>query len=1290
MARKDLTGEKLVLAFLDDASGKEFEQFFRRLLEEERRLRHVVGTTEVRGPTKFGKPDGGKDSILIVNDAPRLTRDQVEVGPLLTWDDTVETHYSLKGGGSWWSGVSKDVGYSGFLTGLKGQEDTDPKAPTSEALLEHVANGNRYVIVVCQEEGDGAEQLAKVRRALAHHMARVNLKPPPGWEEKIAFLDANVLASFVRAHRPELSRKHAQRLGLEGPQGFVDFDAWTRELSERRMPNFEPDAAREDFFEIVADAQGPRVIHLFGSPGVGKTRLVHRALEGLDRGDEGIFYTASPRQAESMILGTQWLREDAGDAILVVDEAESADVELLSRNFLARAPKHRGARLVLVGVSDEGARAGQFDRNAEKVGVRLEELDSEAARRLVEADLNDPQQVRRVLALAEGYPLFAVLLAEALDGDIDALSTGDDEANRWEAAKRVLAGPRVHYGSENERGAEALRRALCLLVVVLTGERNLTWEKLWQSIDKDLEVLLEGVSTWTLPQIQSAQAVCVERGLLRQIGASNHRYISPANLARMLLNHFFGGGPPDLGSRLSRCDPELQDRAHIAAKRYEVSIGVRKKLSRGLLARFERRHLEQGEDGDNLASHAALYIAAELLPDETARALSASILSYEHEQLTAQRNLRHGLRGLFQELIQAPLSPGAFESVEAALFAMARVEDERWANNATGIWTSLFLVVLSQTHQPWSRRFAVLKRRCRMGSEEERLLALKGLALAVGSDERGLGHEPGRSWPQPERGQALAHKREAWVFLMELCGTESAAVATAAQAVVAAKLRGCIMDGVAIDAPLLQALAKQLERWSVASRRALAETLADIRRYDDEQLDDEIRVGLQELETGLDPTSFAERLVAQVGSWNPGPWPLTHPRREEFEFGVDATLVAEVLAEPALLSSQWSWLRSEAAKRRPLFMRALGRLDEERRFLPELEAQASPPHASRPENQLLPWYLVGWSTVAEDELDTWLARELDGGRCEAVAVFTLSLLKPNDTRVVWLSDHIEGGTANLEALVGFRRHWIREVDVSGALRLIESCLTRAKAVPLGVSLVRELLNTELGTDQRERALGLAGRLVWAAGQQRLSASHEHDWQRLLSALCRFGRAEEAIEGVLGLITGPNSVGVTPLADRSLRAMFKQGLAARVWAQALPRLAGEARDSLLWHLGHARALAWLPVPDVLAWIAEDEERGASAAELVHPYGQELPVLARELLLRFGDQGSSAQALTARVHSTPRAVNSLLDFRRQQLANAEYWANDEAEAVRRWAEGVCEQLRGQIAEDEVHAAFRRKLG
>lgn len=1290
MARADLTGATIQHAFAEDASGKDFEQFFRRLLETERSLRHELGTATIHGPMKSGKADGGKDCIFTVGGAPRRPRAEFEEP--LTWDEAgKKIYYSIKTGSKWTQSVHADIGYGGRLTGRPKLKDKEPKPPRSGEVLAHVADENRYVIVISEAADDGQGVLEKVHKALGYHMHRVDLSPAPSWEDRIHFIDANMLATFIRKHRPILPRELDRKLGLDWPRELDRFDEWTRQF-ERELPEYISDPQRQKFLDDFTSAESARVIRVFGPPGVGKTRLVHRALERLDelarerdpqqlsRPTDAVYYTHSPAIAEGVIYNP-WLRDDAGAVFLVADEVTSVDAQAMARNFLARAPEGR-ARLVLIGVSDEDAYAG-LDPKQGVHSVALEQLTDDATRKLVETSLigDKPKLVTQVLALAQGYPLFAILLAEALNRDEDALAR-DSVNMHWDAAKRVLAGACRQYGGDEARWrAEAERRALCLLVVIMTGDQDLAWDELWESLGEDLRRLIGDTCEWR--QVKNAQAACIDRGLLRLVGSSNKRYVSPANLARMILNRFFGDGPHDLGPRLARCDPRLQDRVHATAKRFGASQTVRDKLAGALLAELERRHLA-GEGLDKLIdTRDALYIAAERLPEDAARVLSAAILQHEHQDqaLAEQTLLRHGLRGVFQELVSQQLSRAAFAELEAALFAMALVEDERWANNATGIWRSLFLVGVSQTQQPWDLRFALLSRRCREGSVAERSLAISALALVVASEERGLGHAPGLEWPIPTEVEYRAHKRQAWELLLELCASEAAAVAAAARETVAAELRGCIMDGVAVDARMLRELAQRVDNWDITQRRRLAETLAQIRRYDYADLDIELRGAIDELDLRLSPSDFVERLVGQVGSWHPGPWPITEPQREELEARADEALVVEALAHPQQLVGQWPWLASTAALRRRPFMRALGRLDTTRVFLPELEVQGV---------ELLGWYVEGWSWVASADVDTWLERQLGGGACEDAATFVLPFLGPSDRRLEWIVERVEADSAHVPALSALRRQWVAGTSAPLMLRLIEACAGRAECIPDGLGLAGKLLDIELDESLRERALDAAATLLIRATEQRLPASGEHDWESLLSTLAQRERSEAAFDGVLGLITSDKNLGMTPLIDRSLQLLGEQGLAQELWRRATALLDGDDAELITWHFAHARLLKWLPAELVLAWVEHRESRGASAMALVNPYARALPELARALLRRFGDQGPVAATLTGRVRTLPRAVNSLLDFKRRQLAHVELWAQDDVAEVRRWAEGLAAQLREDIAEGEAHEAFRRKLG
>lgn len=1277
MPRADLDGEKIRLAFAQGGSGLRFEEFFRRLLETERDKRHA-GTTTVHGPTKFGVGDGGKDLILTVNEPPRIPLKDFR-GQSLTWDDDGKTYYSLKTGTSWPQAVLGDVGYGEFLNPpKKRQTPKQPPAPPGTQLLEHMSAGNRYIVVTSEPADDGAKLIAKIVKALEYWLEHEGSPRPPNLQENIGFLSANELAAFVRDHHPILPEWLDQKLGLGWPEGLHRWEEWTRGF-RRDLTDYVPDESRDSYIERIRDLGAIRVMRIFGPPGVGKTRLVHHALKEAGATD-AVYYTDNADLADTVVR-SGWLHRDAGPIMLVIDEVSSEQADLLTRDFLTFA--HADAKLILIGVSDDRAREG-LDRKGECLGVRLADLATDATRTLVERELGSPtgereSLVKRVLALADGYPWFAILLARALGDDDNALASGNDEANRWDAALFVLAGARSEHASDAEWRREAVIRAKCLLVVIMTGNQDNSWDELWSHHQEELRAVIDEPDEWA--RVKRAAADCVGREILRHVGRSNRRYVSPANLTRIILNHFFGGGPNDLGPRLIRHGAAFQGRVYAQAIRHGASEKVRDNLTRTLLTEFSRRVDAREPLHELLRSTDVLYAVAEREPDLAATTFTTAIRAHDRAQLAHEKELRHTLRGLFQELVQAPVSQSTFVDLEDALFAMARVEDERWSNNATGIWQSLFWIPLSQTHQPWAFRLQLLAERCQAGPSEDRTLALHGLAATVAARL-----DLGRKWPLPsdrEYREYRERKREAWELLLRACESPFEDVADRARQIVAAKLRGYVMDDVAVDVELVAELSARVPTWLTAQRHQLAEALADIRRYDHEDLAPEpgLVAALDQLSRALQPSDFRERLVAQVGSVHPGPWAIDDELREQHEAEADATLAIEAIVSPHLITAEFEWLGSTLARRQRAFLRAVGRLDTERVLLSSLEsfAASNPDQATR----MLVWYVEGWS-LAEDgtAADLWIDSQLGGGRHQAAASFVLPFLAPNDQRLQRIIEIVEARRAQPPAVVAMYRRWVEETSPVLMLGLLEAIGSQPELAEIGVSLSYELLNLHLDPKLRSRALERASALLLAATDHHLPSVREHDAERLISLLAASGRIDLAVEVVVKLICADVNLGHHILIERTLERLFDHGYATQIWAGAEPHLEGERGAALTWQLAHADILKWLEPDLVLTWVGDRESRAQLVAQLVNPYGSTLPEVARQLIHRFGAEGPVASTLSARAFSTPRAVASLTDFKRHQRENAVRWSEDEIPSVRRWAQLVADELGAQ---DE----FRRKF-
>jgi RecA/RadA recombinase len=1291
MALADITGERIQQAFMDDPNGKRFEEFLRRLLEKEMELRHHP-TARIEGPGKTGSSDGGCDLVFRVVETPKCQAREFFYA--LTPDEGA-AYYSCKTGVHWKKHVMGDVGHGEFL-------NTDPPGDPARSIhepprevLELLSAGGRYVVIVSTPVGNSRKILDKIAIALSYWLAASGHAVPAGLRDQLSFWSGNELASFVRHHRPTLPTELSAKLSMVVPDRLRTWDEWTDQLgADGREPVvFEPDEQRNDVIEAVRAPAGGRIIRVFGPPGVGKTRVVRHALESQDV--SAVFYTDDALYGHDVADGS-WLR-DAGAVTLVVDEVTSDDADGIASRFASKT-KHSnsGARLILIGITD-GA-PSELERRATPGGMvpfHLERLAPEASRRLVEREIVGPstireQQIAAVLELAEGYPLFAILLARALNADEEVLARGDDEASRWEAAIRVLVGPLGHMSQEDRRKKAELR-AKCLLVVLMTGDLDLPWDELWRQFGAELCEAIDEPGSWH--EVKREEKPCREREILRRVGTSNRRYISPANLARMIMIHFLTPPDPtdDLGPRIARYAPRFLARLQHQAARFGTQE-VRRKLLSSLWDELERR-TAVGEPLDALVSQSVLEAAAQQAPERAALAIADAIVHLDERELRVAAAVRRAAKSALEHVVHRSITRTAFEHAEHALFRMAGMEDDPWPNNATGIWKSLFLVTLSQTHQPWSLRLALLRHRCRRGSAAERLLAMEGLAIAVSWPETSMGHHPedavDGAWPRPTAMERAQHKCEAWELLLESCEGSDDPATTRARELVALRLREGLRSGV--GAALVGSLAGLVHGWSAQQRRALSEALADARRSNAESttLAAATHDALERLEAALQPRRFEERLVDQVGSWQPGPWSIGDAERSERERELDEVLVAEALRDHALLLERLEWLSTDRAVRRRPFLRALGRLDRERVFLPHLEAFAlAGPGASV---SLLASYVEGWASADERaHVDAWIAEQIVDEAHDRVLAVVLPLLPPSDARLAWLVELVRRGASEPGAHSALRRSWVGQTSSGLMVELLTALAERREGAHIGVSLVYELLQRPLEPLLRERVIALGAGFLTQATLSRMPSSYEFDWERLARELAAAGRLREVLAGVFALLESAPRSGNSSLGHRVLASLLTSGHGRQIWEAASSHLGGHEGHFVVWTLARVDITSHVDPGTILAWVGEDRARGAMVAEMVNLHRAELPAVARGLLIRFGADDEVAWMLSGRVMSRPWAELELdsMSFARKQLENALRWAHDEDPRVRQWATDVSERLKRSIEEMETPHELDRK--
>ncbi|MFV8749527.1 hypothetical protein ACNOYE_03125 [Nannocystaceae bacterium ST9] len=1260
----DVTSETIERAGLDD---KRFEHFVRELLVAERNLRHREDA-EIKGPVSKYRGDSKRDLVFVVHGPPKLSREHFSAA--LTRDDVGVIWYSCKGGSNWSESFLEELGRAAAKPG--GAPGPTVKNRPPAPLLDHLAAGRRFVFVVTAALIDDDGFLDKIAEVLGFWLDHERGGRPPTLRSQLEFIEANRLADFISTHRPaNLGEEFRRALGLVEPTGLRLWAQWTNEIGRgRELPDFESDPERDEILAAIADPTN-RIVRVFGAPGVGKTRLIH---EGISRiGEEARVRYCNDLDVNLRIVQDPWLREEAGAVWLVMDEVRTIDVDRVEPLFDANAPN--GARLIVVGTSDEGTRSEPGRAYA------LDRLGDDATRRLIAHEFSGfdapppgPDELAAMLHLSENYPWYAVLLARAFAKEPRAIERGDDEAARWSAgARRVLAGTSREYSDDSAWDREAVLRAKCLLVAMMTRDLELEWDDLCERYGEQLARAIDEVADWE--KIVKREKICRDRQILRQSGLqARRRYVSPNNLARIILNRFFTD--PDLGPKLRRHAPEFRATLLTIAK----SVGatrVAENLARGEWEELIRRanegiHSVEIYLGDGSASELASHDHAEM----ATRAICVTLRSFDEARIVEAKHTVAILRNLLARLSERAISEAAFLMIEETLLWLARSEHQAWTGNATGIWQSLFHPGNQLPHQRWQVRLRRLDTRLSDPDESRRRLAIEAL-------DHGLllrKHEP--------RGVDLAARTShLWDRLVAACDDGTESIAHQARVGVIRHFVGGLAWGLAPEQ--LDRLSLSLPAWTAQERQALAGTIENAALHD---WGEPLRTTLASIGHSLVPTNLQERLIAKIEHWRP----RLIGEDERDDSASSLALAAELLTRDDLLTWALDWLDSPRAVGGQRFFRALGRVDASRKLLDTMAArvEAGAPSAS------LANYLMGWAEQSSTgEAEAWLA---DRTRSDSLADAEIQFLtaQPASThrwariqRLV-VSHRVQPST--LGPL--FRHPWMRPDDFGHSVELLALLGDRVDQVdqvdqvdmaPLLVHASSELIGFEVDLRLREWLSATMHRALIACLERRVPIRFQPRFIDALLGLALNDRISAVVDILVRSWTPANNVAPNSgLGSQALSQLLQSGLGDRLWPHFSERLLARSSAALTSVLADNGLTRHVDSTMLLTWAGDDPRRAAILAELTGPHDVRLDDVARRLLIRFGGHGDIASALARRARTPPTLAQS--GFERRQREHARVWMRDPEPAVREWASQLEAELTRTIDEDEARASYRRMYG
>ncbi|MFC2032822.1 hypothetical protein ACFLUS_05685 [Chloroflexota bacterium] len=325
---------------------------------------------------------------------------------------------------------------------------------------------------------------------------------------------------------------------------------------------------------------------------------------------------------------------------------------------------------------------------------------------------------------------------------------------------------------------------------------------------------------------------------------------------------------------------------------------------------------EEGSPFDLLLpeSHASLplQLMAKWQPGPTARWLCKIIELTTVEELQRRTDIR---RDLVFALAHIAHHRDGFEDAEASLFRLATAENETWANNATGVWSGLFLVAINLTRRKFDARLEILRKRVKGGSVENRVIALAGLGSAIGRESTGPGYSPDDKidgpWDLPTIGEVQRGKREAWSLLCDMTLDQDAVLARKSKEIAIQNLRSTLRWGIGED--IFRILYEIVDKWQEKELADLRAELDSIKHYETSVIKENVKLeeAYNRLRATTEPANYHGKLLDIVGRWSPGgdvveiePTNGYGERLSQYEEKLDKQIAEEGLAPPTPLINE--------------------------------------------------------------------------------------------------------------------------------------------------------------------------------------------------------------------------------------------------------------------------------------------------------------------------------------------------------------------------------------------------
>lgn len=817
----------------------------------------------------------------------------------------------------------------------------------------------------------------------------------------VRILDASDIAAWVGLYPAAVSTVCYFRNRASVGMGWSEMSGY----SSLQIPYVESDKLRVEAIESIQDAsRTPRsIIRVIGSAGLGKTRLVYEAfrppLDPVAQPSKAALSSlycylsaSSIDKIEQVVI--DWRRQNRF-GVIVVDDCPFELHETL------RLEVTRGdSRLALITIGNDRDTSAYAGTDSKLVVVQP--TTDEAISALLAAEFADLREEDRKFIsaeLAQGYPQMAILVAQARRGNahLSARLTPN-------VLSRML-GRSVEKGSAADKVI-----SVCSLFeyVGITGDVANEREFVRQVFCPDVSAddfyanVVEFEKTGALSRYGRLVQVR-PRPLAIRLAADWWERCTPEIATHVVGSAFPDGLAKAFCERLRMLDfvPALQETtARLCGA--QGPFGQAKVLNSELGSRLFRAIAEVNP----LAAASALHLTLGALDELELRKIAGN----------TRRNLIWALEKLC-------FRADTFGNAADLLSRLAAAENEKWSNNATGVFNRLFMVLLSGTQAPLWQRLPILRAAAVSESPRMRSVAVAALQNALRTHQF-----LGRSGPeyQSGKGPLPEYRPKLWkeVFdywsscLEELVGLaiSDPANAEAAAAAISGAIRGLLMQGRLDD---VESAVKKVAAARDGVWPSALDGIKDSLKYEGNSFPDEARRRIESWLIDLEPKELSGKIALHVTAA-----PFEHDEDANGNWRNIAAERAETLGES--LGGQWSEIKEIL----PMVMRgaqnqgfAFGRgLARGMKFSGEALEDVMSALEAIPFEERNSVVLSGWLSAADDVAPEKVDHEF--GRIAVRQGLRRSLpsicrgLRLSDTRVGHLVSLLEFGAISCRQLHG--------------------------------------------------------------------------------------------------------------------------------------------------------------------------------------------------------------------------------------------------------------------------------